>query len=307
MTAGSNLEKILKSGQKAVTCECGPPRGADAEHFRHKASFLKGVGDAVNVTDNQTAVVRFCSLAACRILLDMGLEPVMQMVTRDMNRIGLQSNVLGASALGIKNLLCLTGDHQSFGDHPQAKNVHDLDSVMLLHAVKTMRDEGKMISGTEVQGRPAMFLGAAANPFADPQEFRVVRMGKKIAAGAQFIQTQCIYNMERFTKFMDMANDMGLTEKAFILAGITPLKSVGMANYMKKFVPGLDVPDSYIARLRGVPKDKVAAEGIKIAVEQINQCLEMKGVAGIHLMAIEWEEKAREILEAAGLLPRPKV
>jgi len=307
MTAGSNLEKILKSGQKAVTCECGPPRGADAEHFRHKASFLKGVGDAVNVTDNQTAVVRFCSLAACRILLDMGLEPVMQMVTRDMNRIGLQSNVLGASALGIKNLLCLTGDHQSFGDHPQAKNVHDLDSVMLLHAVKTMRDEGKMISGTEVQGRPAMFLGAAANPFADPQEFRVVRMGKKIAAGAQFIQTQCIYNMERFTKFMDMANDMGLTEKAFILAGITPLKSVGMANYMKKFVPGLDVPDSYIARLRGVPKDKVAAEGIKIAVEQIHQCLEMKGVAGIHLMAIEWEEKAREILEAAGLLPRPKV
>jgi methylenetetrahydrofolate reductase (NADPH) len=307
MTAGSNLEKILKSGQKAVTCECGPPRGADAEHFRHKASFLKGVGDAVNVTDNQTAVVRFCSLAACRILLDMGLEPVMQMVTRDMNRIGLQSNVLGAAALGIKNLLCLTGDHQSFGDHPQAKNVHDLDSVMLLHAVKTMRDEGKMISGTEVQGRPQMFLGAAANPFADPQEFRVVRMGKKIAAGAQFIQTQCIYNMERFAQFVEMANDMGLTQKCYILAGITPLKSVGMANYMKKFVPGLDVPDSYITRLRGVPKDKQAEEGIKIAVEQIQQCLEMKGIAGIHLMAIEWEEKAPEILKAAGLLPRPKV
>jgi methylenetetrahydrofolate reductase (NADPH) len=307
MTAGSNLEKILRSGQKAVTCECGPPRGADAEHFRHKATFLKGVGDAVNVTDNQTAVVRFCSLAASKILLEMGLEPVMQMVTRDMNRIGLQSNVLGAAALGIKNLLCLTGDHQSFGDHPQAKNVHDLDSVMLLHAVKNMRDEGKMISGTEVQGRPMMFLGAAANPFADPQEFRVVRMGKKIAAGAQFIQTQCIYNMERFTQFIEMANDMGLTEKAYILAGITPLKSVGMANYMKKFVPGLDVPDSYITRLRGVPKDKVAAEGIKIAVEQIQQCLEMKGIAGIHLMAIEWEEKAPEILKAAGLLPRPKV
>jgi methylenetetrahydrofolate reductase (NADPH) len=306
-TAGSNLEKILKSGQKAVTCECGPPRGADGEHFRHKASFLKGCGDAVNVTDNQTAVVRFCSLAACRILLDMEIEPVMQMVTRDMNRIALQSNVLGASALGIKNLLCLTGDHQSFGDHPQAKNVHDMDSIMLLHTVKTMRDEGKMISGTEVQGRPAMFLGAAANPFADPAEFRVIRMGKKIAAGAQFIQTQCIYNMERFTNFMQVAHDMGLTEKAYILAGITPLKSVGMANYMKKFVPGLDVPDYYITRLKGVPKDKVTAEGIKIAVEQIHQCLEMKGVAGIHLMAIEWEEKAREILEAAGLLPRPKV
>jgi methylenetetrahydrofolate reductase (NADPH) len=306
-SAGSNLEKIFKRGQKAVTGECGPPRGADGDHFRHKASFLKNVVDAVNVTDNQTAVVRFCSMAACRILMDMGIEPVMQMVTRDMNRIALQSNILGAAALGIKNLLCLTGDHQSFGDHPQAKNVHDLDSVMLAHTLKTMRDEGKMISGTEVQGRPKMFIGVAANPFADPQEFRVVRMGKKIAAGAQFVQTQCIYNMERFRAFMEMANDMGLTEKAYIMAGITPLKSVGMANYMKKFVPGLDVPDSYITRLKGVPKDKVAAEGIKIAVEQIQECLEMQGVAGIHLMAIEWEEKAPEIIEAAGLLPRPKV
>jgi methylenetetrahydrofolate reductase (NADPH) len=306
-SAGSNLEKIFKSGKKAVTGECGPPRGADAEHFRHKASFLKGRVDAVNVTDNQTAVVRFCSMAAAKILLEMGVEPVMQMVTRDMNRIALQSNILGAAAMGIKNLLCLTGDHQSFGDHPQSKNVHDLDSVQLANTVRMMRDEGKMISGTEVQGKPAMFIGCAANPFADPQEFRVVRMGKKIAAGAQFIQTQCIYNMERFRQFMEMANDMGLTEKAFIMAGITPLKSVGMANYMKKFVPGLDVPDSYITRLKGVPKDKQGAEGIKIAVEQIHECLEMKGIAGIHLMAIEWEEKVPEILEAAGLLPRPKV
>jgi methylenetetrahydrofolate reductase (NADPH) len=306
-SAGSNLEKIFKSGKIAVTGECGPPRGADAEHFRHKASFLKGRVDAVNVTDNQTAVVRFCSMAAAKILLEMGVEPVMQMTTRDMNRIALQSNILGAAAMGIKNLLCLTGDHQSFGDHPQSKNVHDLDSVQLTNTLRMMRDEGKMISGTEVQGRPEMFIGCAANPFADPQEFRVVRMGKKIAAGAQFIQTQCIYNMERFRKFMEMANDMGLTEKAFIMAGITPLKSVGMANYMKKFVPGLDVPDYYITRLKGVPKDKQAAEGIKIAVEQIHECLEMKGIAGIHLMAIEWEERVPEILEAAKLLPRPKV
>jgi methylenetetrahydrofolate reductase (NADPH) len=231
----------------------------------------------------------------------------MQMVTRDMNRIGLQSNVLGAAALGIKNLLCLTGDHQSFGDHPQAKNVFDLDSTQLLNTVRVMRDEGKMISGTEVDGKPAMFIGAAANPFADPFEFRVIRMAKKINAGAQFIQTQCIYDMERFTKFMEMAVEMGLHEKCYIMAGITPFKSVGMANYMKKFVPGLSVPDEYITRLKGVPKDKQAAEGIKIAVEQIQQCLEMKGIAGIHLMAIEWEEKAPEILEAAGLTPRPKV
>jgi len=307
MTAGSNLEKVFKAGHKALTCECGPPRGADIEHFRHKAKFLKGYGDAVNVTDNQTAVVRFCSLAASRILMDMGIEPVMQMVTRDMNRIGLQSNVLGAAALGIKNLLCLTGDHQSFGDHPQAKNVFDLDSTQLLNTVRSMRDDGKMISGTEVEGKPAMFIGAAANPFADPFEFRVIRMAKKINAGAQFIQTQCIYDMERFGKFMEMANEMGLTERCYIMAGITPLKSVGMANYMKKFVPGLLVPDEYITRLRGVPKDKQAAEGIKIAVEQIQQCLEMKGIAGIHLMAIEWEERVPEICEAAGLYPRPKV
>ena len=306
-SAGSRLEKIFKSGQKAVTGECGPPRGADAEHFRHKANFLKDTVDAVNVTDNQTAVVRFCSMAASKILLEMGMEPVMQMVTRDMNRIGLQSNILGAAALGIKNLLCLTGDHQSFGDHPQAKNVHDLDSILLANTVRMMRDEGKMISGTPVVGRPQMFIGCAANPFADPQEFRVVRMAKKINAGAQFIQTQCIYDMDRFRLFIEMANDMGLTERAYIMAGITPLKSVGMANYMKKFVPGLSVPDYYITRLRGVPKDKQAAEGIKIAVEQIHECLEMKGIAGIHLMAIEWEERVPEILEAAGLLPRPKV
>ena len=307
MTAGSNLEKVFKAGHKAVTCECGPPRGADVEHFRHKASYLKGYGDAVNVTDNQTAVVRFCSLAASRVLLDMGIEPVMQMVTRDMNRIGLQSNVLGAAALGIKNLLCLTGDHQSFGDHPQAKNVFDLDSTNLLDCVRQMRDDGKMISGTEVEGRPGMFIGAAANPFADPFEFRVIRLAKKIQAGAQFIQTQCIYDMERFNKFMEMANDMGLTEKCYIMAGITPLKSVGMANYMKKFVPGLLVPDEYIARLKGVPKDKQAVEGIKIAQEQIQECLEMKGIAGIHLMAIEWEERVPEILEGTKLHPRPQV
>ncbi len=307
MTAGSNLEKIFRAGHKAVTCECGPPRGADAEHFRHKAKYLKGYGDAVNVTDNQTAVVRFCSMAASKILLEMGMEPVMQMVTRDMNRIGLQSNVLGAAAMGIKNLLCLTGDHQSFGDHPQAKNVFDLDSTQLLNTVRTMRDEGKMISGTEVDGRPQMFIGAAANPFADPFEFRVIRMAKKINAGAQFIQTQCIYDMDRFQKFMAMANDMGLTERCFIMAGITPLKSAGMANYMKKFVPGMLVPDEYITRLKGVPKDKQAAEGIKMAQEQIQQCLEMKGIAGIHLMAIEWEERVPEILEGTALYPRPKV
>lgn len=306
-SAGSKLEKIFKSGQKALTGECGPPRGADADHFRHKANYLKNCVDAVNVTDNQTAVVRFCSMAAAKILLEMGVEPVMQMVTRDMNRIALQSNILGAAALGIKNLLCLTGDHQTFGDHPQAKNVHDLDSIMLAHTVKNMRDEGKMISGTEVQGRPKIFIGAAANPFADPQEFRVVRMGKKIAAGVQFIQTQCIYNLDKFKEFMKLMVDRGLHEKVAVLAGITPMKNVGMAKYMQKRVPGLEVPDEVVRRIGGVPKEKQAEEGINLAVEQIQELKGVEGVRGFHIMAIEWEEKVPEIVERSGLYPRPQL
>lgn len=307
-SAGSKLEKIFKSGQKAVTGECGPPRGADADHFRHKANFLKNCVDAVNVTDNQTAVVRFCSMAAAKILLEMGVEPVMQMVTRDMNRIGLQSNILGAAAMGIKNLLCLTGDHQTFGDHPQAKNVHDLDSVMLAHTVKNMRDEGKMISGTEVVGRPKIFIGAAANPFAGPNvAMRVSRLAKKAAAGVQFVQTQCIYNLDTFKEFMKIMVDRGLHEKVAILAGITPMKNVGMAKYMQKRVPGMDVPDDIVRRIGGVPKEKQAEEGITLAVEQIQELKEVEGVRGFHIMAIEWEEKVGEIVERGGLFPRPQL
>jgi methylenetetrahydrofolate reductase (NADPH) len=299
-SAGSKLEKIFRSGQKAVTGECGPPRGCDVEHFKHKANFLKGNVDAVNVTDNQTAVVRFCSMAAAKLLLEMGMEPVMQMVTRDMNRIGLQSNILGA-AVWHQEPCASPATTSPSATIPRPRTSTTWTPSCCSHG-QDHAGRGKMISGTELQGRP--HLHRRRPTFADPAEFRVIRMGKKIAAGAQFIQTQCIYNMERFRKFMEMANDMGLTEKCYIMAGITPLKSVGMANYMKKFVPGLDVPDSYIARLKGVPKDKVAAEGVKIAVEQIQECLAMKGISGIHLMAIEWEDHVPEIVQAAGLLPR---
>jgi methylenetetrahydrofolate reductase (NADPH) len=307
MKSGSKLERILTAGHFAVTGECGPPRGANVEVMRQKAAHLKGVVDAVNVTDNQTAVVRLSSLAGCLILMQEGLEPNLQMVVRDRNRIALQSDILGAYALGIRNMLCLSGDHQRFGDHPSSKNVFDLDSLQLIQTVYRMREEGKFINGQDIDTPPKMFIGAAANPFADPFEFRAVRLAKKVAAGVDFIQTQCIYNLDRFEKFMEQVRDMGLDEKIFILGGVTPMKSVGMANYMKNQVPGMDVPDAIINRMKGVAKKDQAKEGIAIAVETIQRLKEMKGIAGVHIMAIEWEERVPEIVEMAGLLPRPEI
>jgi methylenetetrahydrofolate reductase (NADPH) len=307
LKSGSNLEKILKAGHFAFTGELGPPRGSDAEEVIKKAQYLKGVVDAVNITDNQTAMVRMSSWAASLLLIREGLEPNFQMVCRDRNRLAMQSDILGAYAHGVRNMLCLSGDHQKFGDHPQAKGVFDIDSMQLIAMVKKMRDEGKFLGGADLESAPKMFIGAAANPFADPFEWRVHRLAKKINAGVDFIQTQCIYNMEKFREWIRQANDMGLTEKVYILAGVTPMKSVGMAKYMKNKVPGMDVPDDVIQRLQGAEKGKVAAEGIKMACEQIEEFKEMKGVAGIHLMAIEWEHKVPEIAEQAKMLPRPVV
>jgi len=302
-----NLEKVLRSGAFAVTSECGPPRGADTEAVKKKGAFLKGYADAVNVTDNQTSVVRMSSFSASLVLKDMGFDPVMQMVCRDRNRIAIQSDILGAAAWGINNLLCLSGDHQSFGDHPSAKNVFDIDSIQLIQTVRLMRDEGKFISGEEIKGRPEIFIGCAENPFADPFEIRAMRLAKKAAAGAQFVQTQCVFNVKKFEEWMEMVRDFGIHEKMFILAGITPLKSLGMARYMKTSVPGMDVPDELIKRLNGVPKEHVAEEGIKMCLEIIEQVRAIKGIAGIHIMAIEWEHKVPEIVEAAGLFPRPSI
>ena len=306
MKAGSNLEKILTSGQFAVTGELGPPKGADAAIIERKAKLLKGNVDAINVTDNQTAIVRMSSIAVSALLKQMGLEPTMQMVCRDRNRIAMQSDIFGAYALGIRNILCLSGDHQKFGNHPTAKNVFDLDSIQLIQTVKKMRDEHKVLSGDEIEGVPQMFIGAAANPFADPFEFRVIRLAKKAAAGVDFIQTQCIYDMDKFERFMQMARDRGLHEKIFILAGVTPLKSVGMARYMKEKVAGMEVPDEIINRMKAAGKEKAKEEGLKICVEQIQRLKSIPGVHGIHLMAIEWEEVVHEIIERAGLLPRPQ-
>ena len=306
MNTESNLEKVFAAGHLAVTGECGPPRGADPEVVRKKGELLKGYVDAVNVTDNQTAVVRMSSVAASVILKQMGLEPNYQMVCRDRNRIAMQSDVLGAAALGITTMLCLSGDHQSFGDHPQAANVFDLDSMQLIHTVRKMRD-GHFLNGEEIKTPPKLFVGAAANPFADPFEFRVTRLAKKVAAGAEFIQTQCIYNLDKFEDYMSQVRDRGLHEKVKIMAGLTPMKSVGMAKYMKNKVPGMDVPDEVIKRLQGVEKGQQAEEGIKILLESIERLKECKGVAGFHIMAIEWEEKVPEIVERAGLYPRPSV
>ena len=305
-TAG-RLERILKSGGFAVTAECGPPRGADPEVVRKKGKLLNGHVDAVNVTDNQTAIVRMSSIAASAHLMAMGLEPVMQMVTRDRNRIALQSDIMGAFSLGIKNILCLSGDHQTFGSQPDALNVFDIDSMNLLRSVRNMREEGRDMSGFDLQGPPRMFIGAAANPFADPFEYRVIRLAKKIDAGADFIQTQCVYNMDRFREWLRLAREEGLTEKVYILAGVTPLKSKGMAAYMNKRVAGMDIPEHVIKRMGGVAKEDAPREGINICLETIAELRELEGVHGVHIMAIEWEEIVAEIVESAGLLPRPEI
>ncbi len=307
LKTNSRLEKILKSGHLAVTSECGPPRSSDPAGIIKKGELIKDHVDSINITDNQTSVTRLCSLAACVHLKQQGLDPVLQMVVRDRNRIALQSDILGAASFGINNMLCLSGDHQSFGDHPAAQNVFDIDSMQLIQTARHMRDEGKFLGGDAIKVPPNLFVGAAANPFADPFKIRVPRLAKKIAAGAEFIQTQCVYNLDKFEEWMKGVCDRGLHEKVFILPGITPMRSVGMAKYLRRAVPGMDVPEELVKRLSGVPKDKQADEGITIAVEAMQRLKEVKGVAGFHVMAIEWEEKVPEMVERAGLYPRPAI
>lgn len=308
MKSGSNLEQLLNAGKFVLTGELGPPQGNDIEVIKKKAEMLKGNVDAVNITDNQTAVVRMSSIGASALVTQMGLEPVMQMVCRDRNRIAMQSDILGATAFGINNMLCLSGDHQTFGNQRFCKNVFDIDSIQLISVVKRMRDENKILDvEEEIQGDVKMFIGAAANPFAEPFEFRPYRLKKKVDAGVDFIQTQCIYDMKIFKEWMKKVRDLGLHEKCHILAGVTPLKSGGMTRYMANNVAGIIIPDEVINRMASTPKGKGAEEGIKICCEQIEELREIEGVHGIHLMAIEWEHRVAEIVERAKLLPRPIV
>jgi len=304
MAFRSNLERILKEGKFAVTAEVGPPKGSDAEKISSKAEIVKGYADAFNITDNQTAVVRLSSMGGSVILLQKGLEPIMQITCRDRNRIALQSDVLGASSIGIKNMLFLTGDHQSFGNHPQAKGVYDIDSIQLLKIVKDLRDEGIFASGDKVlSGNPDVFIGAAANPFADPFEFRVDRLEIKINAGADFIQTQSVFNIEKFTNWMDEVRSRGLDKKVHILAGITPLKSLKMTERMKFYVPGVDVPDNIHNKMKKAEDPKQV--GFEIAVDLIKQINNIKGVHGIHITALFWEDIIPLLVKETGLFPRP--
>jgi methylenetetrahydrofolate reductase (NADPH) len=321
MKSGSNLERVLAAGHFAVTAELGPPMDCDAGVVLEKAKMLKGAADAYNITDNQTAVVRMSSIAAAVLIAGEGLEPVMQMTCRDRNRLAIQSDILGAAALGIKNCLCIAGDHQSFGSagklkgHPGAKNVYDIDSIQLLSVLKGMRDEGKQQGGDPVEVKPPLFIGAAWTPMGDPIDFRPIRLKKKVDAGADFIQTQGIYDVEQFEEQMKIVRDMGLHERTAILAGIIVPRSLGMLKYMHNAVAGVTVPDALMERMSAAKtaagEDKKQArlnqqeEGIAIAVELIERVQEIPGIKGVHIQAIEWEQKVPEIVERAGLLPRP--
>ncbi|MFC1928077.1 methylenetetrahydrofolate reductase [Chloroflexota bacterium] len=303
MKAGTNLEKVLESGSFAVTAEAGPPKGTSARVLERKGELLRSCCDAVNVTDNQTAIVRMSSLAGCMLLKQQGVDPVMQMVTRDRNRIALQSDVLGAIALGIGNILCLSGDHQKFGNHPTAKGVFDVDSIQWIQALKNMRDEKKFLCGEEVSGEVPLLIGAAENPYADPFEYRVARLAKKVKAGADFIQTQAVYDVARFKKWMEIVTDRDLENQVHILAGVIPIRSAGMARYMRDYVSGVSVPDALVTRMEEAASAK--EEGVRIILEIIEQLKEIPGVHGIHIMAVGWEDIVPEIVEKAGLLPRP--
>ena len=303
MKAGTNLEKILDSGAFGITAEVGPPKSCSANIVERKGVLLKNYTDSLNITDNQTAIARMSSMAGCVILKRLGIDPVMQIVCRDRNRIAIQSDIMGAVALGIGNFLCLSGDHQRFGNHPTAKNVFDLDSIQLIYTLKKLRDERKFLCGEDVSGEVPLYIGAAENPYADPFEFRVKRLAKKIHAGADFIQTQAIYDVPKFQKWMDMVVDKGLHEQTHILAGIIPIKSVGMARYMRDYVSGVSIPDKILSRLEDAKN--VKEEGLNIVIEIIDQIKEIEGVHGIHIMAVGWEDSVPIIIERSSLLPRP--
>lgn len=298
------LRGRLESGQVAVTAEVGPPRSPDPEAIRRKAAPLRDWVDAVNITDNQGAAARMSNWAGALFALDAGVEPVMQMTCRDRNRIALQSDLIAASALGIPNVLMMTGDHPRFGDHPDAKPVFDLDSVQLLWAARTMRDEGRLLSGRTLDPRPSWLLGAVENPAAPPTGFRATRLGKKVAAGAEFAQTQFIFDVAGFAAWMEEVRDLGLDQRCWVMAGVGPIRSLRALERMQGDVPGVNVPDDVARRLRSVPADRVADEGLTVCAEMIQQVLQVPGVSGVHVMAPGFEQGIPEILQRAGLQRR---
>jgi methylenetetrahydrofolate reductase (NADPH) len=301
MKSGSNLERVLESGRFAVTTEIGPPKSASAEAVRKKARVLRDSADAFNLTDNQTAIVRLSSMASSVACLQEGAEPVMQMTCRDRNRIAMQSDLLGAASLGVRNVLCISGDHQTFGNQKEAKNVYDLDPVQQLMVFRQMRDLGQVWGGDVLEERPSVFLGAAANPFADPFELRVARLSKKINAGADFIQTQAVFDLDRFERFMALVRERGLDRRTHILAGVIPLRSANAARYMKTKVSGMSVPDEVVERMKNAADPK--KEGVRMCVETIERLKSMDGVHGVHIMAIGWEDIVPAVVRESGLEP----
>jgi methylenetetrahydrofolate reductase (NADPH) len=302
----SRLERVLRAGLFAVTAELNPPDSADPQEVYDAALVLSQVCDGINATDASGANCHMSSVAICALLTRAGYEPVYQVSCRDRNRIAIQGDLLGAAAMGVRNVLCLTGDDVSVGDQPQAKRVFDLDSIQLLRTAKIMRDQGMFLSGRQLGVPPRLFLGAAANPFVPPYEWRPLRLAKKVEAGADFIQTQFCFDVPRFRHFMARVCDLGLHERVFILVGVGPLRSEKTAEFMRTRIPGVVIPDEVVERLRRTPAAHKRAEGKRICVEIIQQVREIQGVAGIHVMAYRQEELVAEIIEEAGLLPRPR-
>ncbi len=300
--SGSRLERVLRSGRFAVTSELNPPDSADPEDVYRAALVLDGVCDGINAVDASGAHCHMSSVAICALLTRAGYDPVYQVSCRDRNRIAIQGDLLGAAAMGVRNVLFITGDDVTTGDQPEAKRVFDFDSIQAIQTAKIMRDEAMFLSGRKLTTPPRLFLGAAANPFVPPYDWRPLRLAKKIAAGADFIQTQYCFDVPRFAEYMKQVRDMGLHEKAFILVGVGPLRSDRAAEFMRSKVPGVVIPDTVVERLRKMPKKKKRAEGKKICVEIIQQVREIEGVAGVHIMAYRQEGMVTEIVKEAGLL-----
>lgn len=300
----SRLERVLRSGRFAVTAELNPPDSADPQAVYDRALVLASVCDAINATDASGANVHMSSVGVCALLTRAGYEPVLQVSCRDRNRIAIQGDLLGAAAMGVRNVLCLTGDGVQAGDQPEAKPVFDLDSTTLLSTARLLRDQGRFLSGRTLELRPHFFLGAAANPFAPPYDTRAAQLAKKVQAGAQFVQTQYCFDVPRLEQFLGQVGDLGLFTKVCILVGVGPLRSARAADWMRTHVPGVHIPDAVIRRLAGVPAGRQRAEGRDLCVEIIQQVRQLPGVCGVHVMAYRQEELVAEIIEAAGLLPR---
>jgi len=305
MVTASRFAGLLREGTFVVTAELSSTDSADPEATWRNAEVLRGYVDALNCTDNTGAHVHLSSLAAAHLLVEKGIEPIMQLTVRDRNRLALQADLLGAAALGVRNIVLMSGDDVTAGDHPESRRIYDIDSMQLIEVAAGMRDRGTYLSGRKLERAPAFFIGAVENPFAPPREFRPLRLQKKIRAGADFIQTQLVFDVPVFARFMAAAVELGLPSKAFIIASIGIPRSARGARFMQEKVPGLHVPDALVARLEKTPPVRQAEEGIQIAVELGRAVREVPGVAGVHLIGIKWEEGVARVAEAAGLLPRP--